>query len=224
MNSTGAHGKSIGKRAASGGGASFNIVGCSITHAAMAIRANNVEAGSSREERPENRALTNLWKRTRTPDKKNAPRMRSVFSKTSRRRPTLPRLWDAVPSALRGLASEFGMGSGVSPTVWPPEKTTTSIESGVKHSKYQKQKLNVVKPHDRLVRVSSTCCHASTSRLSTRWSTWGLQGLAPGRPYLGVGFPLRCFQRLSFPSIATQLCRWHDNWCTRGSSIPVLSY
>jgi len=33
----------------------------------------------------------------------------------------------------------------------------------------------VVKPHDRLVRVSYTCCHASTSRLSTRWSTWGLK-------------------------------------------------
>jgi len=82
----------------------------------------------------------------------------------------------------------------------------------------------VVKPHDRLVRVSFTRRRASTSRLSTRWSTWGLQGLAPGTPYLGVGFPLRCFQRLSFPSIATQLCRWHDNWCTRGSSIPVLSY
>ena len=87
-----------------------------------------------------------------------------------------------------------------------------------------KRKNCVIKPHDRLVRVSSTCYHASTSRLSTRWSTWGLQGLAPGRPYLGVGFPLRCFQRLSFPSIATQRCHWRDNWCTRGSSIPVLSY
>ena len=41
---------------------------------------------------------------------------------------------------------------------------------------------------------------------------------------LGVGFPLRCFQRLSNPNIATQLCRWRDNWYTRGSSIPVLSY
>jgi len=45
-----------------------------------------------------------------------------------------------------------------------------------------------------------------------------------GRPHLERGFPLRCFQRLSFPNIATQLCRWRDNWCTRGSSIPVLSY
>ena len=38
------------------------------------------------------------------------------------------------------------------------------------------------------------------------------------------GFTLRCFQRLSIPNIATQLCHWRDNWCTRGSSIPVLSY
>ena len=45
-----------------------------------------------------------------------------------------------------------------------------------------------------------------------------------GIPYLEGGFPLRCFQRLSFPNVATQLCRWRDNWCTRGSSIPVLSY
>jgi hypothetical protein len=45
-----------------------------------------------------------------------------------------------------------------------------------------------------------------------------------GRPHLGGGFPLRCFQRLSFPNMATQRCRWRDNWCTRGSSIPVLSY
>ena len=27
----------------------------------------------------------------------------------------------AVPSALRGLTTEFGMGSGVSPSPWPPE-------------------------------------------------------------------------------------------------------
>src|ERR1700744_624147 len=45
-----------------------------------------------------------------------------------------------------------------------------------------------------------------------------------GRPHLGGGFPLRCFQRLSFPNLATQRCHWRDNWCTRGSSIPVLSY
>ena len=45
-----------------------------------------------------------------------------------------------------------------------------------------------------------------------------------GRSYLRGGFTLRCLQRLSRPYLATQLCRWHDNWCTRGMSIPVLSY
>ena len=49
-------------------------------------------------------------------------------------------------------------------------------------------------------------------------------GLPHGISYLGVGFPLRCFQRLSLPNVATQRCRWRDNWYTSGSSIPVLSY
>ena len=39
-----------------------------------------------------------------------------------------------------------------------------------------------------------------------------------------VGFPLRCFQRLSRPYIATQHCRWRDNCSTRGTFTPVLSY
>ena len=45
-----------------------------------------------------------------------------------------------------------------------------------------------------------------------------------GKSHLRAGFTLRCFQRLSLPNIATQLCHWRDNWCTRGLSIPVLSY
>ena len=42
-------------------------------------------------------------------------------------------------------------------------------------------------------------------------------------PYLGVGFPLRCFQRLSDPDIATGRCRWYDSPQTRGQFISVLS-
>ena len=45
-----------------------------------------------------------------------------------------------------------------------------------------------------------------------------------GRIYLGSSFTLRCFQRLSGPDMATQRCRWHDNWITGGPSIQVLSY
>ena len=45
-----------------------------------------------------------------------------------------------------------------------------------------------------------------------------------GRPSFEVGFPLRCFQRLSRPHIATQHCGWRHNCSTRGAFIPVLSY
>ena len=44
------------------------------------------------------------------------------------------------------------------------------------------------------------------------------------RPCLEDGFPLRCFQRLPFPNVANQPCPGRDNWHTRGSSVPVLSY
>ncbi len=43
-------------------------------------------------------------------------------------------------------------------------------------------------------------------------------------PHLEDGFPLRCFQRLPVPNVANQPCPWRDNWHTRGSSVPVLSY
>jgi len=43
-------------------------------------------------------------------------------------------------------------------------------------------------------------------------------------PNLGVGFELRCFQLLSLPNMATQLCPWQDNWYTRGWFPEVLSY
>jgi hypothetical protein len=43
----------------------------------------------------------------------------------------------------------------------------------------------------------------------------GLPGPLPildgGRSHLEAGFPLRCFQRLSLPDVASQQCRWHDN-------------
>lgn len=35
-------------------------------------------------------------------------------------------------------------------------------------------------------------------------------------PHLEVGFPLRCFQRLSIPNIATRPCSWRNNRYTRG--------
>ncbi len=40
----------------------------------------------------------------------------------------------------------------------------------------------------------------------------------PGKTHLRARFPLRCFQRLSIPNLATGQCHWHDNPNTRGSS------
>ncbi len=55
--------------------------------------------------------------------------------------------------------------------------------------------------------------------------SWGpSESLRSGRPRLGVGFPLRCFQWLSLPGIATLRCSRRNNRYTRGQSLPVLSY
>ena len=82
-----------------------------------------------------------------------------------------------------------------------------------------------VKPHEQLVPVSLTRYRASTSGLSTSWSRTTLQGAqGPGKTHLETSFPLRCFQRLSLPHLATRQCHWRDNRYTRGASTPVLSY
>jgi hypothetical protein len=55
-------------------------------------------------------------------------------------------------------------------------------------------------------------------------SLTGILLLTNGKTHLEVGFSLRCFQRLSFPHLATLHCHWRDNRYTIGVSIPVLSY
>src|SRR3954452_9823362 len=90
------------------------------------------------------------------------------------------------------------------------------------------------------------CCGGLADALASAWGVepigrlgpvgTGIAAVAPlayrraglarpsGRPGFEGGFPLRCFQRLSSPHIATRPCRWRDNRFTRGASIPVLSY
>jgi hypothetical protein len=103
-------------------------------------------------------------------------------------------------------------------TAPPPRETTKGQES--RQAVEASVRKRVVKPIGWLVRVGYTHCWASTSRLSTWWSTRSLMGM----PGFGVGFPLRCFQRLSVPNIATGRCRERDNPYTRGSSDLILSY
>ena len=95
------------------------------------------------------------------------------------------------------------------------------------HDRYERQRAHGygVKPHGLLVSVSSTRCRASTPDLSTWWSATTLEGdQVPGRSNLQARFPLRCFQRLSLPCIATRRYDWRHNRYTRGTSTPVLSY
>jgi hypothetical protein len=71
----------------------------------------------------------------------------------------------AVPSALEGLTSEFGMGSGVTPPPWSPENRRhpsrlgqrpepAGLRSGAPVTIIGGRHRNTVKPHGRLVRVS----------------------------------------------------------------------
>src|SRR5215207_4700301 len=69
------------------------------------------------------------------------------------------------------------------------------------------------------------CRQPSTGGLSTSSSPTALQGArSSGRVHLGGRFPLRCFQRLSPPAVATRRCPWQGNRDTSGPSDPVLSY
>ena len=77
---------------------------------------------------------------------------------------------------------------------------------------------------DGLVPVRSIHCCTYTPGLSTLSSPRRLTDLCHERSHLGVGFTLRCFQRLSDPDVATQRYAWRHNWYTIGPSTPVLSY
>ena len=100
----------------------------------------------------------------------------------------------------------------------PTKETTTGRDP----TQQAGRKVCRVRP---LVPVGSTPRGASTSGLSTTCSAWGLQRLgAAWNPYLGEGFPLRCFQRLSLPNVANRPRHWRDDRHTRGSSTQVLSY
>ena len=138
-----------------------------------------------------------------------------------------------LSSPLGCLTSVFGMGTGVSTPPSPPD-LLFSLSIDLSKSPYTLfhnrswQVADVFISSDqvlgRLVPVNSAHRCASISGLSTSSSLRGLTSFQNGRSHLGVGFVLRCFQRLSLPCLATRLYHWRDNRCTRGRSIPVLSY
>ena len=141
-----------------------------------------------------------------------------------------------LSSACRRFTVLFGMGRRGASGLWSSgvdgwlRRTQPHSEEVVrldwrKHHETVSTHGYGVKPHGQLVPVSLTRYRASTPGLSTWWSATTLQGdQVPGRSHLQARFPLRCFQRLSLPYIATRRCDWRHNRYTSGTSTPVLSY
>src|ERR1700712_3788632 len=93
-----------------------------------------------------------------------------------------------------------------------PRVSAQALTHGVKHTGYR------IKPYGQLVSVSLMHYCTSTPDLSTSWSRTTLQrAQGSGKSHLKASFPLRCFQRLSLPNLATRQCHWRDNRYTRGS-------
>jgi len=152
-----------------------------------------------------------------------------------------------LSSAQRRFTVLFGMGRSGTTSLWSSGKEGRPVDNrnaAVKRSNLEEASAQFsvgcaiqttasrtrqhgyrIKPHEQLVPVSLTPHSASTPGLSTSWSRTTLQGdQVPGKTNLQASFPLRCFQRLSLPHIATRQCHWRDNRYTRGASTPVLSY
>ncbi len=152
-----------------------------------------------------------------------------------------------VPSPCQGLASGFGMGPGVSPGPWPPQNSVILRSGGGLGTGSWTRVLRDVGVRAAMMMppglswlVSWWCWLSSTVSAGRLHPSRGFHvrsinhmfsmgSHTPPRggvrnPYLGAGFPLRCFQRLSLPNVANQPCPWRDNWHTRGSSTQVLSY
>ena len=138
----------------------------------------------------------------------------------------------AVPSALEGLTSGFGMGPGVSPSLWPPQLCgdvgpwwRARVPGTAQWTRSMLAVVGVV-PSPRPVSTGQLHPLRGFHFRPINPVVWlgALPTRGGGRPGLEAGFPLRCFQRLSLPDVANQPCPWRDNWHTRGPSVPVLSY
>ena len=137
-----------------------------------------------------------------------------------------PTSFDAVPLARRHLTAEFGMGSGVLLVLKPPDQKRSDI--GVPYREYcPRMLLEEGLPSsgsNQANRAISTGQLNALLRLHLRPIDVVVFHGSQGIPCFEGGFTLRCLQRLSCPFIATQHCRWHDNWSTSGTFTPVLSY
>ncbi len=154
---------------------------------------------------------------------KNSPFREFFISNALRwRLPTLPL---RVPSALPGLTSGFGMRPGVAPASSHQREAfdCSPIFENFMEGIYLQQTSGAQNSPQEIRRISTPrlntlqCVHLEPINVII---SYGPQTI----PYLEAGFPLRCFQRLSYPNIATQRSCGCKNCHTRGWFTPVLSY
>ena len=151
--------------------------------------------------------------------------------------------------AQKVFTSEFGMGSGGSLSLWPLSKLVDMLIRAISKSLYLtlerakelKSKLlgNTCVSYVTVIFEHSKNLEALYDQVERSISMGKLNALlhlhtppinvvvcneSSGRSHLGEGFPLRCFQRLSRPYLATRQCNWHHNRYTSGTFTPVLSY
>ena len=143
-----------------------------------------------------------------------------------------------VSSALRNLTSVFGMGTGVASVLLSPDFRASHFfilrisfkycfDCTFKTEYFNYVNIFLTFDHWSSVRPISigqlnTLLHLHLRPIYV--VVFHESYLLRRKSFLVGGFALRCFQRLSRPYVATQLCPWQNNWCTRGMSIPVLSY
>ena len=116
-----------------------------------------------------------------------------------------------VPSALARFTSVFGMGTGGSTPLWARGILVFCLSKS--HAAFKRQGI----PAGVVIRAKRVKTSDDWDRSAQRLTALtppahppgSLPGSLPashrGRPHLGAGFPLRCFQRLSLPHMATQL-------------------
>src|ERR1700741_4087928 len=109
------------------------------------------------------------------------------------------------------------MGSGSSSSLEPPGRRRTKKRSNL-------CLMDTENESNQANRTISTGKLHALPHLHTRPINVVVFHGSQGNSRFEVGFPLRCFQRLSRPYIAMQHCRWRDNCSTRGTFTPVLSY
>ena len=157
---------------------------------------------------------------------------------------TLP---GAVPSAQVGLASGFGKGPGVTPPLTTTDKpqseqNTHPTKPRVRwcvvpfQTLHNKREYTLMRQSEIVLATTTNVVQCVEHRLISTGHLhhshdFQIRPINPiiyrepqKKPHLRTGFPLRCFQRLSLPYVANQPCSWRNNWHTRGTSVPVLSY